>query len=272
MRSTLAFVAAAAAPLASATLQTCTTGGAKIINYCSQEVPMKNIPAMGPSSIENGVEEDKNLAANGKGDNQYFNDWAHPMQFEYTWTGDNQIWYDMSLVDGNNTDGSPITYPSFGFSTGSGALKTNAYAYSTDDKKGMQIPVGLSTTVTLLLCPESSSAAAAAPTAATTTTAAAATTTTTTTTAAPTTTSVAPAYTPSSTTTTTLATSAINKNAVSSTPAVLATPTSSATSSDDVEIVTKYEYETAIVTAVVTETAHAKARRHEHRHPHGHKH
>ncbi|GAM84470.1 hypothetical protein ANO11243_024660 [Dothideomycetidae sp. 11243] len=272
MKSSIALVAAVSAPLAAATLLTSSSGGAMIINKCDQPIPMQNVPAMG-SGVENGEECDKTLAANNVGaDSQYFTpwialqvpggwsmklntmgNWNNIMQFEYTWTGDKELWYDMSFVNGVESD-----HPSWQFEY-NGQVTTNAYTFATDDAQGMQAPVPVDATVTLVLCPQSTGAGAAAPTS----TAAA-------------TSPAAPAYTPSSSSTT-LATSttvaAGGKN-VYTTPSASPSPapTTTTTTADDFDIVTEYQTEIVTAYAVVTEvaSAHAKAKRHEHRHPHGH--
>lgn len=286
MRTSVAFLAALA-PLASATLKTSTSGGALIINQCSIDIPMKNVPAMG-QGVENGKEVDQILAANNTGPaSRYFtpwislhvdggwsmklntlDNWVNIMQFEYTWTGDLEVWYDMSFVNGIESD-----HPPWHFIQAGQAPKVNAYSYATDDAQGMQAPVPVAATVTLVMCPGSTGAAAAPTSTSTTTVAPPAPKTT----AAPTTT---PSSSSSSSHTTTLSTVSTpdtdnaGKNVqASQAPASTAAPTkaSTTTTSSDVDIVTYYK--TEVVVAVVTETAtaHAKARRHEHRHPHGHK-
>lgn len=283
MNSLIALMAVAA-PMASA-IQTASVGGAKIVNHCSSDFSLTNVPAYAPSSPK---QVSATLAANNVGeDSTYFTPWisldvaggwsmklpnpddtANIAQFEYTWTGDDQVWTDMSFVfnDAQN-------FPDWEFTCSDGATFTkDYYRNSTDDANGMQVPVPLSATVTLALCPSGTAAAttAAATTAPVTTEA--------TTTAAPTT-AAAPTTTPTPTTTpstttkaqaptttpsTTLSKAYTPGNHVNASPATLAMVEGT---DGDVEIVT--EYATQVVTAVVTETAHAKRRRHEHRHPHG---
>lgn len=279
MRNTIIALAAAAPLLVAASLETSTSGGAKIINKCDYDIPMEAVPASG-EDVDEATTTSKTLAANNAGDDsEYFtnwislgddggwslklnanNSWTNIMQYEYTWTGDSDVWYDMSFVNGDSSD-----FPEWEFIAGDGEATTNAYLYSTDDAEGMNPAVATSVTVTLILCPASTGSATEAATSATSfsSSPAAATTTATSTTTS--------AYKAPSSSSTTLATSYSKvqfKDVVQSTSAAATTTAAPAPINAEYEVVT--EYATEVVTAVVYETAHAKAKRHEHRHPHAH--
>ncbi|KAF4552062.1 Hypothetical protein D9617_11g009090 [Elsinoe fawcettii] len=274
----IAFVAAAALPFTAALKQS-SSGGARVVNKCNYEIPLKSIPAMG-TGVQNGQTSEKTLAANGKGDNEFFTpwiqllvaggwsiklntigSWTNIMQFEYTWAADNQLWYDNSFVDGVESE-----HPKWAFDCPLCPEKPHnlAYQHSTDDAAGMQKPCSTDATVTLILCPEngdagssnSSPAPAPAPSSS----------------AQPTTEAPAP-----TTTTTPPPPSTTFATSTSSSLPIKQANVPDAPAEDDSKnqpgspvIVTAIEYK--VVTALVyeTEAAQARKKRHAHRHPHGH--
>lgn len=280
MKNTIISIAALAAPaLVAASTQISNSGGALIINKCNQDIPLQVVPASG-SDVDTAQSSDVTLAANNVGSSSQFfthwvslgdnggwslklntlGNWNNIMQYEYTWTGDSNVWYDMSFVNGVESD-----FPDWQFVADGGEATTNAYQFSTDDEQGMNPAVPTSATVTLLLCPAStgSSSQATAPAV----DSSSAPEVTTSSYVAP------PVESPSSTTLVTSFAPVQKQNTQTSAPpatteAPAAPPASDAAPVDvGFEVVT--EFATQVVTAVVYETQHAKARRHEHGHPHG---
>ncbi|PNS16793.1 hypothetical protein CAC42_4757 [Sphaceloma murrayae] len=277
----IAFVAAAAVPLASALKQS-SSGGAKVVNMCSYDIPLRAVPALG-TGIENAASSDTILAANNAGSSSEWqspwiqllvaggwsiklntiDSWTNIMQFEYTWADDNQVWFDNSFVDGIESQ-----HPKWKLDCPNSAepCHNKAYQHSTDDAAGMQKPVPPQDTITLILCPENAGSSSSSSAPAPSSTAAPSTTTT------PTTTTTTPPPTSSTTFQTSASTtsSALDLNLkqanVQASPAAAEDQATPVKGKPDVVI----EYETMVVTAIVTETAHARVRRHEHRHPHGH--
>jgi len=163
-------IIAAAAVLATGALAD-SVGNAIIINSCSYEVYLADVPAAG-----GGYEEDDHTLQPGdkftKTWTQLSNDqgwsmklskdtsFADIMQYEYTFHNDGIIWYDLSDVNGNPWDGNwEITAAS---DSSTCAPKQQAYRYATDDAYGMQAcPQDSVITVTLCSGDESNDGGAA---------------------------------------------------------------------------------------------------------------
>lgn len=260
---------------ASAAASSLSVGKAHVINQCSYDVYLCNVPSSGGGYEQ----EDKTLSSGATWVQEWTeltnsNGWSiklsksealeNILQYEYTFHNDGTIWYDLSCVNGNPWDANwEITS-----STSNCNPKQQAYRYATDDAYGMQsCPQDASITVTLCSGEaadnstsgsdgsdsesSSSSSSAAAPAATSYST---------------------PASTPSI-----VAPTAYynwnNADAVAS-EAAYTTPTTFATSTTAVvtkapEGVIVTEVETAIVTNIVTAYAGRIKPRHEH-HAHGH--
>lgn len=132
-------------------------GSAHVINKCSYDVYLCNVPSSGGGYQES----DKTLSSGGTWDQEWTelsnsNGWSiklsktdaleNILQYEYTFHNDGTIWYDLSCVNGNPWDGNwEITS-----STSNCNPKQQAYRYATDDAYGMQAcPQDASITVTL---------------------------------------------------------------------------------------------------------------------------
>lgn len=267
---------------ASAAASSLSVGSAHVINKCTYDVYLCNVPASGGGQQQ----EDKTLSAGATWDQEWTsltnaNGWSiklsksealeNILQYEYTFHNDGTIWYDLSCVNGNPWDGNwEITS-----STDNCNPKQQAYRYATDDAYGMQsCPQDASITVTLCSgeaadnstssgsdsgSDDSGSSSAESPAAYTTA-------------ASPT-----PYSAPESTPSAALPSVYINWNnddASSSEAVAQTTPTTFATSTTAVvtkgpDGVTVTEVETAIVTNIVTAYAGRIKPRHEH-HAHGH--
>lgn len=254
-------------------------GKAHVINMCSYDVYLCNVPSSGGGYEQ----EDKTLSSGATWEQEWTelsntNGWSiklsksealeNILQYEYTFHNDGTIWYDLSCVNGNPWDANwEITS-----STSNCNPKQQAYRYATDDAYGMQsCPQDASITVTLCSgeaadnstsgsdgsdSDASSSSDAAYPDGYTTAT-----------------TSYS---TPESTPSIVAPTAYYNWNNadMSASEAAQTTPTTFATSTtavvtQDPEGVTVTEVETAIVTNIVTAYAGRIKPRHEH-HAHGH--
>ncbi|KAH0398406.1 hypothetical protein KCU89_g7272, partial [Aureobasidium melanogenum] len=148
-------VYATAALVATAAAQS--VGSAVVVNKCSYDVTLANVP-----SANGGYSEiDKILSPSDSYTQQWTeltngNGWSiklsnssslsNILQYEYTFQNDGTIWYDLSEVNGNPWDGDwEITS-----NTASCTPKQQAYRYATDDAYGMQAcPSDATITVTL---------------------------------------------------------------------------------------------------------------------------
>ncbi|KAF2173306.1 hypothetical protein M409DRAFT_17248 [Zasmidium cellare ATCC 36951] len=267
---------------ASAAASSLSVGKAHVVNKCTYDVYLCNVPASGGGYEQ----EDKTLSAGGTWDQEWTslsnsNGWSiklsksealeNILQYEYTFHNDGIIWYDLSCVNGNPWDKNwEITS-----STSSCNPKQQAYRYATDDAYGMQ-SCSQDASITVTLCSgeaadnstsgsdgsdsdDSGSSSAAYPDGYT---------------------SVATSYsTPASTPSSIVVptpTAYINWNNddASSSLAAQTTPTTFATSTTAVvtegpDGVTVTQVETAVVTNIVTAYAGRIKPRHEH-HAHGH--
>lgn len=134
------------------------TGSAVVINSCTYDVHLCNVPAEG-----GGYEEIDDILSPGA---KYTQEWtqlsngngwsiklsksaqlSNIMQYEYTFHNDGIIWYDLSDVDGNPWNGNWEI-----ISDGLLCIpKQQAYRYSTDDAYGMQA-CSADSTITVILC------------------------------------------------------------------------------------------------------------------------
>ncbi|KAG9513698.1 hypothetical protein KCU99_g1583, partial [Aureobasidium melanogenum] len=148
-------VYATAALVATAAAQS--VGSAVVVNKCSYDVTLANVP-----SANGGYSEvDKILSPSDSYTQQWTeltngNGWSiklsnssslsNILQYEYTFQNDGTIWYDLSEVNGNPWDGDwEITS-----NTASCTPKQQAYRYATDDAYGEQAcPSDATITVTL---------------------------------------------------------------------------------------------------------------------------
>lgn len=134
-------------------------GSAHVVNKCSYDVTLCNVPSAG-----GGFDQQETTLKPGQAWNQSWteltngNGWSiklskdkiiggNILQYEYTFHNDGIIWYDLSCVDGNPWDKDwEIT------ATGSSCSpKQQAYRYSTDDAYGMQ-SCGQDASITVTLC------------------------------------------------------------------------------------------------------------------------
>ncbi|CAK3982184.1 Hypothetical predicted protein [Lecanosticta acicola] len=133
-------------------------GSAHVVNQCSYDVYLCNVPASG-----GGYEEsDQTLSAGNSWTQQWTelsngDGWSiklshstaleNILQYEYTFHNDGIIWYDLSCVNGNPWDQDwEITS-----STDSCSPKQQAYRYATDDAYGMQA-CSQDASITVTLC------------------------------------------------------------------------------------------------------------------------
>ena len=131
-------------------------GSAIVINSCSYDVQMANVPSSGGGQSEIA----QTLSSGGSYTQEWTsltngNGWSiklckddsmsNILQYEYTFHNDGIIWYDLSEVNGNPWDANwEIT------ATGSCSPRQAAYRFATDDAYGMQsCPDSSSITVTL---------------------------------------------------------------------------------------------------------------------------
>jgi len=273
-----AIVASAALMATSALAQS--VGSAVVVNACEYPVYLYNTPA-----ADGGYEAiDQQLEANGGQYSQQFTElsngcgWSlklspntslsNIMQYEYTYQGNDIIWFDLSDVNGNpwNSDWEVTA-------DGNCDPKDQAYRYSTDDAYGMQA-CNSNSTITVTLCSGESQNNGAASSASVSVAAATSTEAPATTSVASTPSFVATGYTDIAVSVSTTPSSAPAASTPSSEVAVPTTsPTTFATLTTAVTTaqggVTITQVDTAIVTDIVTATAWHHWQRHEHHRRHG---
>lgn len=254
-------------------------GSAVVVNACSYDVYLCNVPA-----ADGGYTEiDQTLSPNDTYSQQFTeltnsDGWSLKlsktteldtiMQYEYTFHNDGIIWYDLSDVNGNPWDGDwEITASS---ASGTCTPKQQAYRYATDDAYGMQA-CPQDSVITVTLCSgEDTDDSAAASVSSSVAAVSSSVATETSTSVFTTPTSSAPAAYTSATSTESSYSDAATASLTTFATSTYASTSSVVTTAPDGVTVT--DVATAVVTDVVTQTywhGHQWSARHEHRR-HGH--
>jgi hypothetical protein len=153
---------------------TSASGSGIIINNCDYAVGLDNTPAAGEGATGESrtLQKGDSYSTHWTGLEGHHDGWSMKlrpantdassrcMQYEYTYQPTNPstpdiIWFDISYVDGDPFDGNWSL--SSNNATCHALLHHEAYAYSTDDARGMQKPCDCTADITLVLCPSSSS-------------------------------------------------------------------------------------------------------------------
>jgi hypothetical protein len=153
---------------------TSASGSGVIINNCDYAVSLDNTPAAGEGATGESrtLHKGDSYSQHWTGLEGHHDGWsmklrpadADPsskcMQYEYTYQPTNPstpdiIWFDISYVDGDPFNQNWSL--SSNNATCHSLLHHEAYAYSTDDARGMQKPCDCTADITLILCPASSS-------------------------------------------------------------------------------------------------------------------